>query len=73
MYAVKLRVSTFQNEQTVTLGLENGKYIPLQIDNGASVNVLPVQVCKRATGDLSMKLVTKTSDYSKIVAYGDIS
>ena len=73
MYAVKSRVSTLKDEQTVTLGLENGKYIQFQIDNGASVNVLPVQVYKRASGDHSMKLVTKTSDNAKIVAYGDVS
>ena len=37
------------------------------------MNVLPVQVYERATGDRSMKLVTKTSDNVKIVAYGDVS
>ena len=37
------------------------------------MNALPVQVYKRVTGDRSRKLVTKTSDNAKIVAYGDVS
>ena len=35
--------------------------IQFEIDNDASVIVLPVQVYKRAIGDNSMKLVTKIS------------
>ena len=41
--AVKSQFSTLQDEQTVMLGLKNVKYIRFQINNGASVNVLPVQ------------------------------
>ena len=39
LYAIKSQTCNLQDNQTVTLQLENGKYIRFQIDIGAGVNI----------------------------------
>ena len=59
---------SLDDSQFVTLRLESGSHIRFQVDTGAQCNVVPLEIYKKATKDISLARVTPT--HTQITAYG---
>ena len=71
IYSVGKHVVELDDEQTVTLRLQwKSAYIRFQIDNGASVNILPLHIYAMASGDANADRLL-SSDTKTIRAYGN--
>ena len=61
-------VHGLDDSQFVTLHLDSGRYVRFQVDTGAQLNVIPLDIYKKAIGDASLTKITPS--HTQVTAYG---
>ena len=67
-FPMEVSAVALDDSQLVTLRLESGSHIRFQADTGAQCNVVPLEIYKKATKDLSLTQMTPAE--TRITAYG---
>ena len=67
-FPMEVSAVALDDSQLVTLRLESSSHIRFQADTGAQCNVVPLEIYKKATKDLS--LTQMTAAQTRITAYG---
>ena len=67
-FPMEVAMATLDDSQFVTLRLKSGNHIRFHVDTGAQCNVVPLEVYKEATKEVTLACVT--TSHSRITAYG---
>ena len=67
-FPLQLSVHCLDDSHFVTLRLESGSHVRFQVDTGPQCNVMPVEIYKKSTQDVSLSKVTPAQ--TQVKAYG---